>query len=85
MSDLLENLFSLAMDQFPYIPAPELKKAEEMLEERLGKEGEPLLQAFADAFLNRSWEEKRYIFYLALSLGIELATFTPSAGACRRR
>ena len=85
MSDILKNLFDLAMDELPYIPNPALTKAEEALEAHLGKEGEPLLQAFTDAFHDRSWEEKQYIFYMALSLGVELATLTPFAGACHRR
>lgn len=85
MSDLLQELFQLAMEELPYIPNPNLTKAEEALEKRLGKEGEPLLLAYTNAFYDQSWEEKQYIFYMALSLGIELATLTPSADVCRRR
>ena len=84
MSDMLLELFHLAMNRLPYDRDPDLDKAEEALEEYLGPEGKPLLRAYEDAFRAHDWEDMKYNFFLGLSLGIELATLKPSAGACRR-
>lgn len=87
MSDIIQELFHLAMDKFPYIPNPAMDKAEEALEECLGKEGKRLLQDYENAWFAHNWESMRRVFYMALAVGIELGTlpFTPSADAFRRR
>lgn len=85
MSDLLLSLFHAAMDSLPYTASPELDKAEAALEQHLGEEGEPLLRAYESARSERDWRESGTLFYMALALGVELGTLTPSAGACRRR
>jgi len=85
MSDILKKLFDLAMDELPYIPNPAIENAETALKNRLGQDGETLLQDYENAWLDNHWEDMKCVFYMALSLGVELATFTPSAGACRRR
>ena len=85
MSDILQQIFQLAIEELPYIPNPAMEKAEAALQEYLGEEGETLLRDYEHAWLDRHWENMKYIFYMALALGIELGTLTPSAGACRRR
>ena len=85
MSDIIQKLFHLAMDELPYIPNPTMDKAEEALEERLGQEGRSLLKDYEDAWYDHCWEDARRVFYIGLALGIELGALTPSAGACRRR
>lgn len=84
MSDLLLSLFHSTMDTMPYTESSELDQAEAALEQYLGREGEPLLRAYENAWNDRDWEESRALFYKALALGIELGTLTPDAGACRR-
>ncbi len=85
MSDMLQKLFGLAMDELPYIPNPAMDKAEEALEECLGQAGKPLLRDYADAWYDQCWEDSRRVFYIGLALGIELGALTPTADACRRR
>ena len=85
MSNLLQELFYLAMDELPYLPDPAMDRAENALEKQLGPEGIPLLRAYEDAWYANSWEDAKRAFFLGLSLGIELGTFTPTAGVCRRR
>lgn len=85
MSDIIQKLFHLAMDELPYNPNPAMDRAEEALKERLGPEGKPLLKNYEDAWYDLCWEDAKQIFYIGLALGVELGTLTPSAGACRRR
>jgi hypothetical protein len=85
MSDLLQKLFPLAMDELPYVPNPALDKAADALEQALGREGAALLRAYDDARKDQTWEDLRQVFYIGLALGVELGALTPSAGACRRR
>ena len=85
MSDILQQIFQLAIEELPYIPNPAMDKAEEALEESLGQAGKPLLKDYEDAWYGHCWEDARRVFYIGLALGIELGTLTPSAGACRRR
>lgn len=84
MSDIIHKLFGLAMDTLPYTPNPAQDAAKEALEAYLGKEGKPLLTAYEDTWHDSCWETAEQAFYIGLSLGIELATFTPSAAVCRR-
>lgn len=85
MSDMIQKLFDLAIEDLPYIPNPAMEKAEAALENRLGQDSETLLRDYENAWLDRHWENMKYIFYMALSLGIELGPLTPSADASHRR
>lgn len=85
MSDILQKLFGLAMDELPYIPNPAMETAEEALTKCLGQEGKPLLKDYENAWYDHCWEDAKRIFYIGLALGIELATLKPSASAFRKQ
>ena len=84
MSNLLEKLFYLAMEELPSTSAHHVEKLETALVENLGKDSLSRFQAYKDALMEESWEDSQNLFFLALSLGIELGTLTPSADASRR-
>lgn len=69
MSDILQQIFQLAIEELPYIPDPAMEKAEAALEEYLGEKGETPLRDYEHAWLDRHWENMKYIFYMALPWG----------------
>ena len=85
MSNLLLKLFSVAMDELPYLPDPVLDRAEKDLRDALGTEDVPFLRAYEEAWCANSWEVAKRMFFRGLSLGLELGTLTQTADACRRR
>ena len=84
MSDILQEFFEFVMGKLPPTSVKNVEKLETALLESLGKDGTSRFQAYKDALTEESWEDMQNLFFLALSLGIELGTLTPSADACRR-
>ena len=84
MSNLLENLFSLAMEELPSTSVHNVENLETALVDSLGKDSLSRFQAYKDAITEECWEDMQNLFFLALAWGVELGTLTPSAGASRR-
>ena len=72
MSDIVQQLFYLAIEKLPESSVKNVEKLENAFTESLAQDRVSQFQACKDALLEEQWEDMQNLFYMTPSLGIEL-------------